>query len=161
MQEFEDYVKSNWNVPGATSCGITYTHTVRTVVGKQNKPSVKNHSLNLTIAWRDKDNVQLMTEKLSFLNDDMTKAYDKKLTTISRKELVNKFRTAKQAIITKILNEKHEKLLSIQHDIAELRAYMGRSDDIIPPSMKGVCIDLVHQTVQEGASTQSKQNFDM
>ena len=156
MQEFETYVKSNWNVPNATSCGITYTHTTRITTNKS-KVSVKNHSVNLTIAWRDKNNVQLQTEKLSFLNDDMTKTYDKKLNTINRKELVNKFRAAKQEIINKIIREKYQKLLELQNEISELNAYIGRSDDVIPPSMKGV-IDVVSTSEQP---VSSKQTFDM
>ena len=72
MEEFETYVKSNWNVPNAAACGITYTHATRIVTNKSKVP-VKNHSVNLTISWHDKDNVQLQTEKLSFLNDDMSK----------------------------------------------------------------------------------------
>ena len=156
MQEFETYVKSNWNVPSATSCGITYTHTTRITTSKS-KVSVKNHSVNLTISWRDKDNNQLQTEKLSFLNDDMTKTYDKKLNTINRKELVNKFRAAKQEIINKIIREKYQKLLELQNEISELNAYIGRSDDVIPPPMKGV-IDVVSTSEQPASS---KQTFDM
>ena len=156
MHEFEAYVKSNWNVPNATSCGITYTHTTRITTSKS-KVSVKNHSVNLTIAWRDKDNIQLQTEKLSFLNDDMTKTYDKKLHTINRNELVNKFRAAKPEIINKIINEKHEKLLDLQREIGELNAYVGRSDDVIPPSMKGV-IEVVSAPEQHDSP---KQTFDM
>ena len=82
MEEFETYVKSNWNVPNAVACGITYTHTTRIAATKSKVP-VKNHSVNLTISWHDKDNVKLQTEKLTFLNDDMTKTYDKKLKLIS------------------------------------------------------------------------------
>ena len=156
MQEFETYVKSNWNVPNATSCGITYTHTTRITTNKS-KVSVKNHSVNLTIAWRDKNNVPLQTRKLTFLNDDMSKTYDEKLHTINRKELVNKFRAAKPEIINKIICEKQQKLLELQREIGELNAYIGRSDDVIPPPMKGV-IDVVSTSVQP---VSPKQTFDM
>ena len=156
MEEFETYVKSNWNVPNAAACGITYTHATRIVTNKSKVP-VKNHSVNLTISWHDKDNVQLQTEKLSFLNDDMSKTYDKKMKLINRKELVNKFRVAKPEIIKKIINEKHEKLIDLQHEINELQSYIGRSDDIIPPSMKGV-IDIVPHTNQHEPT---KRTFDM
>ena len=156
MQEFEAYVKSNWNVPNATSCGITYTHTTRITTNKS-KVSVKNHSVNLTIAWRDKNNVPLQTRKLTFLNDDMSKTYDEKLHTINRKELVNKFRAAKPEIINKIICEKQQKLLELHREIGELNAYIGRSDDVIPPPMKGV-IDVVSTSVQP---VSPKQTFDM
>ena len=155
MEAFESYVKSNWNVPNATSCGITYTHSTRTTTNKQHV-STKNHTVTLTINWRDKDNNQLKTEKLAFLNDDMTKTYDKKLYTINRNELVNKFRAAKPQIIYKLISDKQTKLMSLQQDIAELHEYIGRSDDIIPQSMKGT-IDIVQTQVQATA----KPSFDM
>ena len=151
MQEFEDYVKSNWRVPTATSCGITYTHTTKIV------KNVKNHNVNLTIAWRDKDNNPLQTEKLVFTNDDMTKTYDKKMFLINRKELVNKFRAAKQSIVNKIIAEKQEKLMALENDITELLKYSGRANDIIPNSMKNT-IDIVRTQAQPAPPTQS---FDM
>lgn len=130
MQEFEQYVKSNWDVSQATSCGITYTHTVRTA------KKVINHSINLTISWRDKDNNLIKTEKLAFVNDDMSKTYDKKMFTINRKELVNKFRLAKTAIVHKIIAEKQAKAMIIQDEITSLTNYIGRVDDVIPTTMK-------------------------
>lgn len=151
MQEFEQYVKSNWNVPEATSCGITYTHTVRMT------KKVVNHSINLTISWRDKDNNLIKTEKLAFLNDDMSKTYDKKMFTINRKELVNKFRLAKTAIVHKIIAEKQAKAMILQDEIASLTNYIGRVDDVIPTTMKNT-IQLVKPPSAESAS---HTKFDM
>ena len=37
MQEFEDYVKSNYNIPGATACAIKYTFTTRDTIDKSSK----------------------------------------------------------------------------------------------------------------------------
>ena len=156
MQDFETYVKSNWNIPGAAACGITYTHTSRVVVNKASKVPVKNHSINLSIEWFDKDNNKLKAEKLSFLNDDMTKTYDKKLFTINRAELVNKFRAAKFQIVNKIISEKNDKLIKLQQEISDLRAYTGRTDDVIPQPMKEH-IEVVRTT----DSTSPKQAFDM
>ena len=105
----------------------------------------------MTITWYDVNNVQLQTEKLSFLNDDMSKTFDKKMRTINRKELVNKFRSAKNEIVQSIIDEKREKLERINDEIHELVSYLGRQNDVIPPSMKGT-IDI------KGSS---KQTFDM
>ena len=151
MYEFESYVKSNWDVANATSCGIKYTHTSRESVDKKSKVNIINHTINMTITWYDVNNVQLQTEKLSFLNDDMSKTFDKKMRTINRKELVNKFRSAKNEIVQSIIDEKREKLERINDEIHELVSYLGRQNDVIPPSMKGT-IDI------KGSS---KQTFDM
>ena len=150
MQEFEEYVKSNWNVPGATSCGITYTHTTRLT------KKVLNHSINLTISWRDKDNNPLKTEKLAFLNDDMQKTYDKKMFTINRKELVNKFRLAKTAIVHKIIAEKQAKAMVLQDEITSLANYIGRGDDVIPTTMKNTI-----QLAKTPSEPTSHTKFDM
>ena len=160
MQDFESYVKSNWNIPNAASCGITYTHTSRVVIDKTSKVPVKNHSINLCIEWFDKDNNKLQTEKLSFLNDDMTKTYDKKMFTINRTELVNRFRAAKVQIVNRIISEKNDKLTKLQQEIAELQAYKGRTDDVIPQPMKEH-IEVVQRSHQTTASTSPKQAFDM
>jgi hypothetical protein len=154
MQEFEQYVKSNWNVPQATSCGITYTHTVRTA------KKVINHSINLTISWRDKDNNLIKTEKLAFLNDDMPKTYDKKMLTINRKELVNKYRLAKTAIVHKIIAEKQAKAMVLQDEITSLANYVGRVDDIISPTMKNT-IQLVQTPSGPQQNSTPHTQFDM
>ena len=150
MQEFEQYVKSNWNVPEATSCGITYTHSVRTA------KKVINHSINLTISWRDKDNNLIKTEKLAFVNDDMSKTYDKKMFTINRKELVNKFRLAKTAIVHKIIAEKQAKAMVLQDEIASLENYIGRVDDVIPTTMKNTI-----QLAKTPSESATHTKFDM
>ena len=156
MQEFEHYVKSNWNVPNATSCGITYKHTTRAA------KKVLNHCINLTITWRDKDNNLIKTEKLAFINDDMPKTYDKCMLTINRKELVNKFRLAKNTIVHKIIDEKQAKLMIIQDEITSLQRYIGRSDDIIPHEMKNT-IEIVNEQAPQTTQTQAqtKNKFDM
>ena len=155
MQEFEHYVKSNWNVPNATSCGITYKHTTRAA------KKVLNHCINLTITWRDKDNNLIKNEKLAFINDDMPKTYDKCMLTINRKELVNKFRLAKNTIVHKIIDEKQAKLMIIQDEITSLQRYIGRSDDIIPHEMKNTIEIVNEQAPQAQAQTQTKNKFDM
>lgn len=136
MIDFESYVKSNWSVPESTSCGIKYSHSSRECLDKKSNRILINHTVNLTITWFDKDNNQLRTEKLSFVNDDMNKSFDKKMLIINRQELINKFRVAKPQIVHKMITEKNDKLIKINDEIDSLRSYLGRKDDVIPHEMK-------------------------
>ena len=152
MNDFESYVKSNWNVVGMASCGIKYTYTSRETTDKKSDVRLTNHTINLTITWFDKDNNKLQQEKLAFTNDDMSKTYDKKMFIINRKELVNKFRLAKREIVSRLINEKFAKLNKINGEIEALRNYIGREDDIIPHEMKNT-VDITNET--------PKKQFDM
>ena len=160
MIDFESYVKTNWSVPDSTSCGIKYTHTSRVSVDKKSNVTVINHTINMTLSWFDKDNNLLQTEKLAFTNDDMNKTYDKKMLTINRQELVNKFRAAKTQIVRKIIDEKNEKLLKINDEINSLQSYIGREDDIIPQQMKNK-IEISRSDKVHDSSTESKTHVDM
>ena len=92
----------------------------------------------------------------------MPKTYDKCMLTINRKELVNKFRLAKNTIVHKIIDEKQAKLMIIQEEITSLQRYIGRSDDIIPHEMKNT-IEIVNEQAPQTTQTQAqtKNKFDM
>ena len=159
MQEFESYIKSNWSVPNATACGITYTHTSKQSIDKKSKRALQNHSINMKIVWLDKDNSQLKTERLTFTNDTLSKIYEKRLLTINASEATNKFRAAKQEILLKLIRANQEKIDSIQEEIDSMRQYYGNSTDIIQPSMKSY-IEIVDNQHEEQVQT-TKQTFDM
>ena len=160
MQDFESYIKSNWSVPNATACGITYTHTSKQSIDKKSKRALQNHSINMKIVWLDKDNSQLKTERLTFTNDTLSKIYEKRLLTINASEATNKFRAAKQEILLKLIRANQEKIDSIQEEIDSMRQYYGNSTDIIQPSMKSYIEIVDNQHAQEQVQT-TKQTFDM
>ena len=160
MQDFESYIKSNWSVPNATACGITYTHTSKQSIDKKSKRALQNHSINMKIVWLDKDNSQLKTERLTFTNDTLAKIYEKRLLTINASEATNKFRAAKQEILLKLIRANQEKIDSIQEEIDSMRQYYGNSTDIIPSSMKSYIEIVDNQHAQEQVQT-TKQTFDM
>ena len=156
MQEFEAYIKSNWSVPNATACGITYTHTTKQSIDKKSKRSLMNHSINMKIVWLDKDNKQLNTERLTFTNDTLGKLYEKKLNTINPSEATNKFRAAKQEILLKLIKANQDKIDSMQKENDSMRQYYGNSTDIIQPSMKNYV-----EIVDSEQPQTTKQTFDM
>ena len=173
MIDFESYVKSNWSVPESTSCGIKYSHSSRECLGrspreqssfdKKSNRILINHTVNLTITWFDKDNNQLRTEKLSFVNDDMNKSFDKKMLIINRQELINKFRVAKPQIVHKMITEKNDKLIKINDEIDSLRSYLGRKDDVIPHEMKNtieISDSSKARSRTDGSELKRKENSD-
>ena len=52
MQEFESYIKSNYNVPNATACGIQYTYNTRVTQDRKSKVSIKNYIINMKLNLR-------------------------------------------------------------------------------------------------------------
>ena len=157
MQEFETYIKSNYNVPNATACGINYTYTTRLTQDRKSKVSIKNYIINMKLAWYDRDNKQLLIEKLAFQNDTITKSSEKQCKLISPTEATNKFRIAKPYIVQQLIQEKQSKINDLQHDINILHTYLGSTTDIIPHQMKGT-IQIVDAAP---VSTPSKTTFDM
>ena len=155
MQEFETYIKSNYNVPNATACGINYTYTTRLTQDKKSKVSIKNYIINMKLAWYDRDNKQLLIEKLAFQNDTITKSSEKQCKLISPTEATNKFRIAKPYIVQQLIQEKQSKINDLQHDINILHTYLGSTTDIIPHQMKGTIQIVDHEP------TTSKTVFDM
>ena len=163
MIDFESYVKSNWKdvIADAVSCGIKYSHSSREAKDKKSDATIINNTINMTLSWFDKDNKLLRSEKLAFLNDDMTKTYDKKMLIINRKELVNKFRNAKKDIVKLIIDEKQEKIAKLNSDIINLTRYLGREDDIIPREMKGTTDISSSSASSSSTSPKQKTSFDM
>ena len=157
MQDFETYIKSNYNVQNAVACGVIYTHTTRTSIDKKSKVSIRNHTINVKLTWFDKDNNNLLVEKLTFINDTLSKACEKQCKTISPTEVTNKFRVAKHDIVRLLIRAKCDKINDLQNDVNILHTYMGSNTDIIAPEMKNT-IDI---TEPLQTTSRSKTQFEM
>ena len=156
MQDFESYIKSNYNVSNATACAINYTHTIRLTQDKKSQRMIINYIINMKLTWFDKDGNQILIEKLAFQNDTITKASEKQCKVISPTEVTNMFRVAKPYIVQQLIKAKQSKIDALQHDINILHSYLGSTTDIIPQQMK----DTLQLSDQQLPST-SKHSFDM
>lgn len=136
MQEFENYVKSNYNVPNATACSIKYTFTSRETIDKIAKRTVIMYTVVMSMTWFDKCGKQLQTDKMIFVNDNLSKSSEKNCLTIAPGETTNKFRLAKSEIISMLLNAKQEKIDILKEEQALLRKYLGTNNAIIPNEMR-------------------------
>ena len=125
MQEFENYVKSNYNIPGATACAIKYTFTTRDTIDKASKVSVVVYTIVMKMSWFDKCGQQLQIEKLIFVNDTLSKSSEKCCFTIAPSEVSNKFRAAKRDIIRILLNARQQKIDVLKQEQALLTRYLG------------------------------------
>ena len=158
MQEFESYIKSNYNVSNATACAINYTYNTRLSQDKKSQRMIINCIINMKVTWFDKDGKQLLIEKLAFQNDTITKASEKQCKVISPTEATNKFRIAKPHIVQQLIKAKQSKVDDLQHDINTLYSYLGSNSDIIPHQMKNT-MQITDSTTND--TTHSKTLFDM
>ena len=159
LNGLENYVKSNYNIPGATACSIKYTFTTRDTIDKASKISVIIYTIVMKMTWFDKCGQQLQIEKLIFVNDTLSKSSEKNCFTIAPAEVSNKFRIAKRDIIRMLLNAKQEKIDELKDEQALLNKYLGSESDIIPNQMKptvNVGSSAVSRSVQI-----SKNKFEM
>ena len=147
MQEFENYVKSNYIIPGAAACAIKYTFTTRETIDKPSKIPVIIYTIVMKMTWFDKYGQQLQMEKLIFVNDILTKSSEKNCFTIAPSEVSNKFRIAKSAIIRMLVDARQQKIDELKQEQALLTKYLGSESSIIPTEMK--------PTVNVGHSGQS------
>ena len=162
MQEFENYVKSNYNIPGATACAIKYTFTTRDTIDKASKVSVVVYTIVMKMSWFDKCGQQLQIEKLIFVNDTLSKSSEKCCFTIAPSEVSNKFRAAKRDIIRILLNARQQKIDELKQEQALLTRYLGTESAIIPTEMRPsgtIGSSAVSRPVQ--ISAPSKNKFEM
>ena len=59
MQDFEHYIKSNYNIPNATACSITYTYNYKLSQDKKSHKMIINHTIKMTLVFIDKDGKQI------------------------------------------------------------------------------------------------------
>ena len=111
----------------------------------------------MTLIFMDVNGKQLATEKLTFVNDTLTKASEKQCKTISPGEVTNRFRVAKTDIARQLIKVKQDKINDLQHDINLLTSYNG-SGGIIPQQMKST-LQLADSNSPQTARL--KTTFDM
>lgn len=158
MQDFEQYIKSNYHVPNAAACNITYAFSNRAAKDRKTKVSVIIYTINMKLTWLDADGKLLQSEKLTFTNDELSKSSEKQLKTINPGDTTNKFRAAKQQIIHGLVQAKQAKIDALLEDRTLLLTYAGRTNDVISNEMKGT-MHITHDEVDERCPL--KTNFDM
>ena len=159
MQEFEYYIKSNYNVPNHAATAISYSYSSRIILDKKSNKNILNHAITMKIIWFDRNSKQLAAEKLTFINDTLAKSCEKQLRTINPSEATNKFRAAKHEIIRQLSRAKQQKINILQDELNQLINYSGSSHDIIPPVMKAT--QEILPAAYKGAASTQKHTFDM
>ena len=109
MDNFEQYVISEFKVDNQAAVEIKYTHNVSA------KNTTINYTITMTLKFYDKNVKLLKTCALKFVNNVLAPSYAKKLININPGELNNKFMSAKEDIIKVIHAEYEEKM----HELVE------------------------------------------
>ena len=162
LDGFENYVKSNYNIPNATACSIKYTFTSRESTDKISKIPVIMYTVVMKMTWFDKYGQQLHTDKFIFVNDNLAKSSEKSCLTIAPGETTNRFRVAKPEIIRSLLKTKQEKIDELKQEQSLLTRYLGTNNAIIPNAMKPtgtIGSSAVERPVQ--VSPTNKNRFEM
>ena len=137
MEDFETYVKSNYNVQNAVACLINYSFNSRDVIDKKSKVPVINYTIVMKLTWFDREGKQIQVEKLIFVNDFLGKSCEKSCLTIAPTEATNKFRLAKREIISKLFHVRQQKIDDLKQEQSQLMKYLGAGQsDIIPDIMR-------------------------
>ena len=148
MDNFEQYVISEFKVDNQAAVEIKYTHNVSI------KKAVINHMITMNLKFYDKNVKLLKTCTLKFLNNVIAPSYAKKLININPGELNNKFMSAKEDIIKVIHVEYEEKMHELVEKMNQLN-HFSKSQFSIEDKFRGELIKPVEQEVK------NKKKYDM
>ena len=148
MDNFEQYVISEFKVDNQAAVEIKYTHNVSI------KKAVINHMITMNLKFYDKNVKLLKTCALKFVNNVLAPSYAKKLININPGELNNKFMSAKEDIIKVIHAEYEEKMHELVEKMNQLNQF-SKSQFSIEDKFRGELIKPVEQEVK------NKKKYDM
>ena len=148
MDNFEQYVISEFKVDNQVAVEIKYTHNISI------KKAVINHMITMNLKFYDKNVKLLKTCALKFVNNVLAPSYAKKLININPGELNNKFMSAKEDIIKVIHAEYEEKMHELVEKMNQLNQF-SKSQFSIEDKFRGELIKPVEQEVK------NKKNYDM
>ena len=148
MDNFEQYVISEFKVDNQAAVEIKYTHNISI------KKAVINHMITMNLKFYDKNVKLLKTCTLKFVNNVIAPSYAKKLININPGELNNKFMSAKEDIIKVIHAEYEEKMHELVEKMNQLNQF-SKSQFSIEDKFRGELIKPVEQEVK------NKKKYDM
>ena len=148
MDNFEQYVISEFKVDNQAAVEIKYTHNISI------KKAVINHMITMNLKFYDKNVKLLKTCALKFVNNVLAPSYAKKLININPGELNNKFMSAKEDIIKVIHAEYEEKMHELVEKMNQLNQF-SKSQFSIEDKFRGELIKPVEQEVK------NKKKYDM
>lgn len=132
MDQFEQYLLSEYNLPSTVVCNkLIYSYTTKNKVDKKTNRPLINNIINIKIdSYDDKHNL-ICHHSETIIDGNIYRTKQNKLINISPDELNNKFSFAKSSIINVIKSDYQNKLNDIQDKIKELDSYC-HADGIIP-----------------------------
>ena len=148
MDNFEQYVISEFKVDNQAAVEIKYTHNISI------KKAVINHMITMNLKFYDKNVKLLKTCALKFVNNVLAPSYAKKLININPGELNNKFMAAKEDIIKVIHAEYEEKMHELVEKMNQLNQF-SKSQFSIEDKFRGELIKPIEQEVK------NKKKYDM
>jgi len=139
MEEFKNYLASEYQVNDAAAIDMKCTHNMNVKIDKTSKVPVNVHSITVALKFYDKEMKLLKSGSVKFVNNEIPKSQEKKLVNIAPAELNNKFMAVRPLIIKSIMSEYAENAGEIKDKIASLKLYAGKDNDsvVVDDQFKG------------------------
>jgi len=159
MEQFKDYLVSEYKVDGAVATELKFSHNMTVKIDKTSNIPLNVHTITVALKFYDKDLKLLKSASVKFVNNELTKCCAKKLVNISPDELTNKFMQVRPLIIDSIMSEYKQKLLDIEDKLRSLFTYKGVADEdiTIDDTFKGELI----QVNEEKPKPKKRVSYEM
>ena len=126
MDEFNNYLVSNWKIDGTVGVEKRYVHVRKIGFDKKLERERVDHIVSVGLKYYDKDNLCLGTYSVKFINNCLNNGSKKKLINISGDELENRFMVAREMILNVVESEYREKINEINGKVSDLNDYRDK-----------------------------------
>lgn len=154
MQEFKNYIIQEFRdlAPNYAAVEFKFNHSTKTKFEKKTDKKFNIDIIKVGVRFYDKDLTELTSQMIQFDNNEISVNKAKSLVKITREELNNKFKAARNDICKEIAKEYSEKLRDFNDRMKILNDYNVIIETNPPP-----------QTTTEISikPEESKQKFDM
>lgn len=160
MNDFEEYVSTEFKVDNKAAIDVKYTHSVALKVAK-NKTITRDHIIKVIVKVYDKKMKLLKTGTFKFINNLLCPQCAKKLVNVNEGEMNNKFMAARNEIIKTLNKEYMEKIMEFKDKSNLLDEYSGKTLDKvgIPDKFKGELVKVVNEVPDPKIN--HKKKYDM
>ena len=126
MEEFNNYLVSNWKVDGTVGVEKRFVHVRKIGFDKKLERERVDHIISVGLKYYDKDNLCLGTYSVKFVNNSLNNGSKKKLINISSDELENRFMVAREMILNIVEAEYREKINELNGKVNDVNDYRDK-----------------------------------
>ena len=137
MQAFKAYILQEFGRTDYAASEFKYTYTTNTKMDKSSMRPLVHNSINVKVNIVDKDMQVLDSKSFKFVDNELTKANEKKLINIAPAELDNRFVAALPEIAGIIGGDISGRISDLHDQLSSLNAYTHHNNTVIPDAFRG------------------------